>query len=317
MRTAFIRTIERLAADDPRVVLVTGDLGFGVVERFAERFPDRFVNAGVAEQGMTGIAAGMAQSGKVVFTYSIANFPTLRCLEQIRNDVCYHRADVKIVAVGGGLAYGALGYSHHGVEDLAVMRALPGMTVVAPGDPIEAELATWAVARHPGPCYLRLGKAGEQRCHSGYPAFTLGKALTLREGSDCTLISTGAMLPVVLDAAILLERAGIECRVLSMHTIKPLDTSAILRAAAETEAIVTVEEHSLIGGLGSAVAEVLAEHPDPRARLVRIGLPSECVEEVGSQEHLRAVYGLTPEAIATRARAALQRDPVTTAVPGR
>ena len=165
MRTAFIRALEEVAAEDDHVMLVVGDLGFGVVEAFAERFPDRYVNAGVAEQNMTGIAAGMALSGRVVFTYSIANFPTLRCLEQVRNDVCYHNADVKIVAVGGGFVYGSLGMSHHATEDLAIMRALPNMTVIAPGDPVEAAAATRAVVNRPGPCYLRLGRAGEPIVH--------------------------------------------------------------------------------------------------------------------------------------------------------
>src|SRR5712691_10038528 len=166
MRPAFFRALPELAAADERVNLVVGDLGFGVVEPFVERFPARFFNAGVAEQNMTGIAAGLALSGKTVFTYSIANFPTLRCLEQIRNDVCYHNANVKVVAVGGGFAYGALGMTHHATEDLAIMRALPGMVVVAPGDPLETELATRAIVSHSGPCYLRLGRAGEPKVHS-------------------------------------------------------------------------------------------------------------------------------------------------------
>src|SRR5438034_11308337 len=174
MREAFFGTLEEIAAIDRRVCLVVGDLGFGVVERFARRFPDRFVNVGVAEQNMTAIATGLALNGKVVFTYSIGNFATLRCLEQIRNDVCYHDANVKIVAVGGGFAYGALGATHHATEDLAIMRALPEMTVVAPGDPVETEAATDAIAVHAGPCYLRLGRAGESRVHRASIDFQLG-----------------------------------------------------------------------------------------------------------------------------------------------
>src|SRR5712691_8203679 len=183
MRPAFFRALPELAAADERVNLVVGDLGFGVVEPFVERFPARFFNAGVAEQNMTGIAAGLALSGKTVFTYSIANFPTLRCLEQIRNDVCYHRADVKVVSVGCGLAYGNLGVTHHASEDVAIMRALPNMTVVAPGDPIEARLGTRAVVALDGPAYLRLGRAGEPVVHADEPAFVLGRAITMREGS--------------------------------------------------------------------------------------------------------------------------------------
>src|SRR5437879_2689318 len=165
MRGAFFETLIQLAARDPNVFLVVGDLGFGVTEEFSRRFPRQFLNAGVAEQNMTGIAAGLALSGKTVFTYSIANFPILRCLEQVRNDVCYHHANVKVVAVGGGFAYGSLGATHHATEDLAIMRALPAMTVVAPGDPEEAMAATEAVAAHDGPCYLRLGRPGERKVH--------------------------------------------------------------------------------------------------------------------------------------------------------
>src|SRR6266480_7640900 len=213
----------------------------------------------VAEQNMTGIAAGMALSGKIVFTYSIANFPILRCLEQVRNDVCYHNANVKIVAVGGGLAYGSLGSTHHATEDLAIMRALPRMVVMAPGDPTEAEAATQAAAVHPGPCYLRLGRAGESKVHRGEIDFQLGKAIQLRDGKDLTLISTGGLLETAVQVAESLRHTDLQTRVLSMHTVKPLDSDAILTAARETGAVFTLEEHSVVGGLGGAVAELLAE----------------------------------------------------------
>jgi transketolase len=293
MRSAFIRTLVELAEKDRRVNLVVGDLGFGVVEPFAEKFPNRFVNAGVAEQDMTGIAAGMALCGKVVFTYSIANFPTLRCFEQIRNDVCYHNADVKVVSVGGGLAYGALGVTHHATEDIAVMRALPSMTVVAPGDPLEAELATRALVAQPGPAYLRLGRSGEPSVHSSGIDFQIGKSIQLTEGSDVTLIATGTMLYAAVQVAERLSHEGIHARVLSMHTIKPLDIEAVLAAASETEAIVTIEEHSVLGGLGSAVAEILAENPDCRVPFKRLGLPPTFTRLVGSQDYLKEAYSLT------------------------
>ncbi|MGH9864787.1 MAG: transketolase family protein, partial [Candidatus Acidiferrales bacterium] len=274
MRSAFIRSLVSLAEEDDRVCLVTGDLGFGVVEPFAEKFPKQFVNAGVAEQNMTGIAAGMALCGEVVFTYSIANFPTLRCLEQIRNDVCYHRADVKIVSIGGGLAYGALGASHHATEDIAVMRSLPEMTIVAPGDPVEAEMATKALVARAGPAYLRLGRSGEPPVHSDGVDFQIGKAIRVTDGDDITLIATGTMLHATVQAAEQLAREGIGARVLSMHTIKPLDLEAVYAAATDTRAIVTIEEHSIVGGLGSAVAEVLAESSDCHVRFKRMALPS-------------------------------------------
>ncbi len=297
MRGAFFDALTELAARDERIFLLTGDLGFGVTETFARRFPAQFLNAGVAEQNMTGIAAGLALSGKVVFTYSIANFPVLRCLEQIRNDVCYHGANVKVVSVGGGLAYGSLGASHHATEDLAIMRALPRMTVVAPGDPAEAQAATQAVAAHSGPCYLRLGRAGEARVHAGAIDFRLGHAIEVCAGQDLTLISTGGMLQTAVRTSELLADQGLRARVLSMHTVKPLDAAAVVSAARETEAVFTLEEHSVTGGLGGAVAEVLAESGEnPVFR--RFGLPPVFSSKVGTQEYLRQEHGLTAEALA-------------------
>lgn len=297
MRTAFLETLVELAATDPRICLVVGDIGFGVVEPFARRFPDRFVNAGVAEQNMTGIATGIAFTGKVVFTYSIGNFPTIRCLEQIRNDVCYHGADVKIVTVGGGFAYGSLGMTHHATEDIAMMRALPNMVVVAPGDPIEVARATRALVEHRGPGYLRLGRAGEPRLHEGPVAFQLGRAIEIRSGDRMTIIVTGSMLGMALAVAERLARDGLDTRVLSMHTVKPLDTDAVLAAARETRAVVTLEEHSVIGGLGSAVAEALAESGTGPIAFKRLGLPGSFASEAGSREHLLAVHGLSEDDI--------------------
>ena len=305
MRTAFIRALTDLARQDRRITLVTGDMGFGVVEKFAQAYPDQFLNVGVAEQNMTGVAVGMALSGRIVFTYSIGNFPTLRCLEQIRNDVCYHEANVKVVTVGGGFAYGGLGMSHHATEDLAVMRALPNMVVVAPGDPVETDAATRAVAVGRGPSYLRLGRAGERAVHLAPLRFELGKAIVVREGGDLTLISTGGMLERAVRVAEQLEADGPRVRVLSMHTVKPLDTEAVVRAARDTAAVVTLEEHSAIGGLGSAVAEVLAESQIPHVRFRRLALPSAFATTVGSQDYLRDAYGLSERAILAELRGVL------------
>ena len=295
-----MRALMQAAEEDDRVTLIVGDLGFGVVEPFAQRFPRRFVNAGVAEQNMTGIAAGVALSGKVVFTYSIANFPTLRCLEQVRNDVCYHKANVKIVAVGGGFAYGALGMTHHATEDLAVMRALPNMIVVAPGDPTEAAAATTAIVKWPGPCYLRLGRAGEPVVHHADIDFQIGRSIRLSDGDDLTLISTGGMLVRAMEVAEQLRKHGISVRVLSMHTVRPLDIEAVLMAVRETRAIATIEEHSIVGGLGSAVAEALAEQPEQKVPFTRIGLESTFVSTAGDQEYLRETFGLSTEAVVER-----------------
>ena len=286
MRNTFVNALCELAEQDERVWLLCGDLGYSVLERFSTRFPNRYINVGVAEQNMVGVAAGLALSGKVVFTYSIANFPVMRCLEQIRNDVCYHNLNVKTVAVGAGLPYGTHGYTHHGVEDIAVMRAFPNMTVVAPGDPVEARLATAALLAHDGPGYLRLGKGGEPAIHQTEPVFQLGRALTLREGNDATIIASGAILSEAATAAALLAEQGIHTTLLSMPTIQPLDTEAVLRAAMRTPLIVTVEEHRPVGGLGSAVAETLADAPQPHARLVRCGVTIS-PKEVGSGAYLR------------------------------
>lgn len=306
MRNSFLNELFELAKKDERIVLIVGDLGFGVVTPFMEQLPRQFLNAGVAEQNMTGMAAGMALSGKIAFTYSIGNFPTMRCLEHVRNDVCYHNANVKIVTVGGGFAYGAMGATHHAIEDLAVMRSLPGIMVVAPGDPVESRAATRAITEYPGPCYLRLGKAGEPIVHQAPIQFELGKAIQMREGRDATLISTGGILQTAVRTAECLAKEGIETRVLSMHTLKPLDTEAVLAAAQETRAILTLEEHSIVGGLGSAVAEVLAEADIPRIPFKRIGVPPAFSPHIGSQEYMQERHGLTPEAIARTVENILQ-----------
>ena len=309
MRNAFLDTLYDLALEDERIVFITGDLGFSVVEKFMEKIPNQFLNAGVAEQNMTGIAAGMALSWKISFTYSIANFPTLRCLEQIRNDICYHDANVKIVSVGGGFAYGAMSVTHHAMEDLGVMRCLPNLTVMAPGDPVETRAATRRIVQHKGPVYLRLGKAGEPTVHKGEIDFEIGKALRLREGNDATLISTGGMLWTACAAADLLAANGIELRVLSMHTIKPLDAEAILDAAKQTGAVFTLEEHGVIGGLGSAVAELLAEECDVKIVFKRLGVPNAFSPHIGGQEYMRKQHGLNPEAVAASIRQLLKLPP--------
>ncbi len=295
MRTAFIHQLCALAEQDERIWLLCGDLGFSVLEAFSDRFPSRYLNAGVAEQNMTGVAAGLALQGKIVFTYSIANFPIMRCLEQIRNDVCYHNLNVKIVAVGGGLAYGSHGYTHHAVEDLAVMNALPNLIVAAPADPVEARAITSILAAHPSPAYLRLGKAGEPLLHSEGTKVELGKAIQVCDGSDLTIFSIGGMLGTVLKANEELRRRGIQPRILSMPFLTPLDTTAIIDAAKQTAAILTVEEHGP-GGLGAAVAETLAIHSCTVA-FQPLRLAKSPIKTSGSQEELRAAQGLSVEGI--------------------
>jgi transketolase len=295
MRTAFVEALCQAAEADPRVWLITGDLGYSVLERFSDRFPTRYLNAGVAEQNMVGVAAGLAMSGKTVFVYSIANFPTMRCLEQIRNDVCYHQLSVKIVAVGCGLAYGGHGYTHHGVEDLAVMSALPFMTVVAPGDPAEARWATRLLSERPGPAYLRLGKAGEPVVHTSEPAFAVGKAIQVADGTHATLISTGGMLETAVRAAAELLGRGISIRVLSMPTLRPLDEQRIVQEAKRTKRIATLEEHGP-GGLGTMAGECLAR-AGLGIRFVPLRLRQEPTLCAGSQAYLIGRHGLSLESI--------------------
>ena len=298
MRDNFVRQLSEMARTDPRLFLMTADLGFRVLDGFAADFPKQYLNVGIAEQNMIGLATGMALDGRVVFTYSIGNFSTLRCLEQIRNDACYHNANVKVVAVGGGFSYGPLGISHHATEDLSVMRSLPHMTVVAPGDQWETREATKALVATQGTCYLRLDKSSAPATVRSGDVFTLGKARTVREGTDITLAATGGILGAALEAADSLVEQGIACRVLSIHTIKPFDTEAILRACRETGGIVTVEEHTIDGGLGSLVAETCMDAGVQPTVFHRIGLRAGFSSMVGGQDYLRRQYGMDPGTIA-------------------
>ena len=299
MRDTFVRTLLALAKEDPNIELMTGDLGFGVLKPFWEQLPDQFVNAGIAEQNMTAAAAGMALAGKTVFTYSIGNFPTLRCLEQIRDDCAYHNANVKIVCIGGGFVYGALGMSHQATEDIAVMRALPGVAVLCPADPAEAAATTKAIAAWPGTCYLRLGRGGEMRIHDQIEDFQIGKAIQIHDGQRVAIFSTGAIVEEVAGAETILAEHGIHPAVYTFPTVKPLDKDAIARCAADFDLVVTVEEHNLAGGFGSAVAEVMAELP-AHGRLLRVGIHDTYCALVGDQKYLRSQFGLDAAGIAAQ-----------------
>ena len=300
MRDHFIQRLGELVQQDPNILLITGDLGFGVFDEFRENYPDNFINVGVAEQQMTGLATGLALEGKTTFTYSIANFATLRCLEQIRNDAAYHGANVNVVCIGGGFSYGALGISHHATEDLAILRSIPDITVVAPCGYWETMAATAAIAQEPGTAYLRLDKsAGDDSAITAGESFRLGCARTLHPGTDCTIITAGGILEEVQKAAAELSSKNIAARVISMHTIKPIDVETVLTAATETNALITVEEHTVNGGLGSAVLEVLADH-EQFTRVLRIGLEGGFSSIVGSQQYLRQQYKLDAASIAQR-----------------
>lgn len=297
MRDTFVKTLVELAKEDEKIELVTGDLGFGVLKPFWEQCPDQFTNAGIAEQNMTSMAAGMALEGKTVFTYSIGNFPTLRCLEQIRNDCAYHNANVKVVCIGGGFVYGSLGMSHQATEDLAILRALPDVVVMAPADLVEAEECTKALARTKGTAYLRLGRGGEKRIHKKIENFQIGKAIKVHNGERVAIFSTGAIFEEVTEAYEELRKQGYKPAVYTFPTVKPIDKEVIKEISREFELLVTVEEHNIVGGFGSAVAEVMAEMIDKKARLLRIGLNDEYSIRVGNQKYLRTQYGMDSKAI--------------------
>ncbi len=308
MRDCFIFRLCQIAEHNPRVMLLTGDLGFAVFDEFRSRFPRQFLNVGVAEQNLTGVATGLALEGRVVFTYSIGNFPTLRCLEQIRSDVLYHNANVNIVSVGSGFSYGALGMSHHATEDISIMRALPGLTIMSPGDDWEAEECTQALVMKQGPGYLRLDKSSAGNTKKPGEIFQLGQGRVLREGNNATLITTGGILKLVLEVADQLALAKLPCRVISLPTLKPLDWGLIERGAMETGGIVTIEEHTVEGGLGSLVAEHLLESGIIPEKFFRIGLRDGFPTVVGSQEYLRSICKIDSRSIFETLAKFLQRE---------
>lgn len=302
MRTAFINALVEQAESDRRLFLMTGDLGYSVLERFADRHPASYVNVGVCEQAMAGIAAGLALSGRKVVTYSIANFPTLRCLEQIRNDICYHNANVMTVAIGGGVAYGTHGYTHHGVEDLGIMAMLPNMCVVCPADPTEVEAILPQLIEREGPSYLRLGRNGEERLYPKGTPMTLGKANWLKEGNDIAFLATGSIVANAMQAAARLEEKGISAGVASFHTVSPLDHETVRQAVTNYKAIVCVEEHVTQGGFGTMVADALLSMGKAPA-FAKFGVTDEVRKTIGSQAFLIGRMG----DLATVAENTLQR----------
>jgi transketolase len=305
MRNHLIKELENLAINDEKICLMTGDLGFGVLDNFAKEYPYRFFNAGISEQNMTSVAAGMALEGNTVYTYSIGNFPTLRCIEQIRNDICYHNANVKIIVVGGGFAYGQLGMSHHATEDLAMMRSLPNMRVYSPADPMEAVEILKRVNSIDGPCYIRLGKGGEPNLHPEITEFDVEKAIELYPRGDAAILATGSVLGEAKTALESLNSEGIITGLYSFPSIKPLDENTIKRLAKKCKLIVTVEEHNIMGGFGGAVSEVIADMEGNRAKLIRIGLNDIYTSIVGSQDFLRDYYGISAKNIVEKIKKAL------------
>jgi len=295
MRNAFVNTLLNLAKSNKNLILITGDLGFGVLTKFWEEYPNQFINAGICEQNMTSVAAGMALEGKIVFTYSIANFPTLRCLEQIRNDVCYHDCNVKIVSVGGGFAYGSSGMSHHATEDIAQMRVFPNMKVFTPCDANETEAVTDLAFKEKGPCYIRLGKGENIHLNSFIPF----KATKILNGNDISIFACGSIVNEGIKASEALKSKGVSSSVYSFHSVKPIDEETIIKVANEVEYIVTIEDHSIIGGFGGAVSEILSENR-VKAIQVRIGLIDTFSSVVGTEDYLREYYSMNSNKIVER-----------------
>lgn len=308
MRNAFASEITHLAKQDSRVVMLSGDIGNRLFDKFKATAGNRFFNCGVAEANMMGMAAGLALSGLRPVVYTITPFITTRCFEQIRVDVCYQNQPVVIVGVGSGLSYASLGATHHSCEDVAIMRSLPNMTVVCPGDPVEVRLAISAAIKHSGPVYIRIGKKGEEVIHKTPPAFTLGKGIVVREGTHACILATGCMLAEAMAASTLLADQGLSIHVVSLHTVKPLDAFLLQAVFDQFPLVVTAEEHSAIGGLGSAVAEWLIDHSSSRhATLCRLATPDRFLGHYGTQENAHTQLGLDADGIAKIIRRRLDR----------
>ncbi|HEX5219697.1 MAG TPA: transketolase C-terminal domain-containing protein [Verrucomicrobiae bacterium] len=305
MRNAFAKQITELAQRDERVVLLSGDIGNRLFDDLKAKCPDRFFNCGVAEANMVGVAAGMAMSGLRPICYTITPFITYRCMEQIRVDVCYHHQPVIIVGTGAGLSYASLGATHHSCEEMGMLRLLPGLAVVAPADAMEVRAALKAALKQNNPVYIRIGKKGEPVVHQTEPNLEIGKAIPLRDGTDVCLLSAGNMLPAAVETADRLAKEGVSARVVSFHTIKPLDEATLKDAFGNFKLVVTMEEHSILGGLGGSVAEWISAQAPAKARLLRCGTPDEFLHETAEQEDAREHFGLTPAAMAARIKAAL------------
>jgi transketolase len=287
--------MERARIDD-RIFLVNPDVGFSVLEQFRDEFPDRYLNVGIAEQNAIGVAAGLALSGKLPYVYSMIPFVTMRCFEQVRLEVAYMKTNVRLIGLGAGLTYGAQGATHHAIEDIAIMRSLPNMTVCCPGDPLEAEKLVRQSFDYEGPVYFRLGKNGEPVIHQQGTKVEIGKAVPVTEGEDLALITTSNMLEQGMRWVEEWAREGRRVMLLSMPTVKPLDVEAVRRILERGMPIVTLEEHNIIGGLGSAVAEVIAESGKP-VTFRRIAIPDVYSHHVGSQAFLRERFGLRRQAV--------------------
>lgn len=294
MRNAFAEEITKIAAADPKVVLLSGDIGNRLFDEYKQKFPTRFYNCGVAEANMASMAAGLAMCGFRPITYTITSFNTTRCLEQIRVDICYHNMPVIVVGVGSGLSYATLGCTHHTCEDISFLRSIPNMTVVCPGDSLELRSLLWDAMKQKGPIYIRMGKKGEPKVYEELPQAKIGKANIIKNGKDICILATGNLLPMAMEVSKILP---IPVQVVSLHTVKPLDIAALRSFSQNFSLFATLEEHSLIGGIGSAIAEWMVDN-NIQIPLVRFGTKDEFPHKLGSQDYIRDYFGLNPEKIA-------------------
>jgi len=302
MRTAYCMALHEIMQKNNRVFALTADIGYRNFDDIIADFPKRFINVGVAEANMMGLAAGLAMFDKIPFTFTIAPFVTMRCLEQIRVDLCYQKLPVKIIGAGGGFVYGPQGVTHHAIEEIGMLRTLPNMTIISPADPVQTGKAIYATMEIDGPVYIRIGRNNEPAVYPAKYAYQIGKADILLEGEDISLIAHGSMVKNSLDAASILSQEGIRAKVINMHTVKPVDRKEILRCAKKTSGIITVEEHNVIGGLGSAVAEVLAEESVCPVFFKRLGLNDTYLKMTAKHADLQHEYGLDCEGIALIAK---------------
>lgn len=307
MRNAFASEMTSLATEDKSIVLLSGDIGNRLFDKFKSLCPDRFFNCGVAEANMVSMAAGMAMCGLRPVTYTIAPFNTLRCLEQIKVDVCYPALPVVMVGVGAGLSYAANGVTHQSCEDIAFLRILPNMTVICPGDAWEVRVALKQALQLQGPVYLRLGKKNEPLVHSQAPTLQIAKALIVREGEDVCILSTGNMLPIAMEAAETLLMSRVSAQVVSFHTVKPLDAEFLSAVFCKFKLVVTIEEHSVLGGLGGSISEWLSSQHPIKAHLLTLGTGDVFLHEAGGQDYARSYFGLNPSGIADRVLSAYRK----------
>jgi transketolase len=306
MRNAYLSTLYDLAKEDQRILALVADNGAIVYDKYRQDFPGRFINFGISEANMISVAAGLASCGKIPFTYTISCFLTMRAFEQIRNDVCLQKMNVKLVGIGAGFIYSNLGPTHHATKDIAIMRTLPGMTIFSPADPLETSKVTTAAARIQGPVYLRLAASSTPSVYSGDYDFKVGEGVILKEGEDISVIATGNIIHEAVQAINELKDTGLSIRLINIHTIKPIDEDIILEAAYQTQAVLTLEEHSIFGGLGSAVAEVILENNKAPVHFKRMGL-SDFPTGYGSYQDMKELNGLSKQDICREIRALYER----------